>query len=72
MKLGALKTAIREMKTNPQIRFALHPPGGEPVEVQVALQKGSILEQLDLVFTQGRAQETGLCIREGFFTSEQA
>lgn len=70
MKLGALKTTIRE-GSNPRIRFALYPPGREPVEVEVALQKGSILEQLDLAFPEGRAQETGLHINpDGFLTSE--
>lgn len=56
MKLGALKSAIRA-GNHTHINFRV----GDVV-LRVAVQKTSLLEQLDLAFPDGRAVETALCL----------
>lgn len=59
MKLGALKTAIRELKIAPKalIRF-----GCDKRTMTLDLQKTPLLAELDKVFTGGRSEETGMDI----------
>jgi hypothetical protein len=67
MKLGALKTHIRSMTEAPkaQMRF-----GGGQV-LTLTLQKTPLLAELDTVFPEGKAQETGLAFtHDGFLTMD--
>ena len=65
MKLGALKAAIKA-GSNPTINFRI----GETI-LSIAVQKGSLLEQLDEAFPDGKATETGVCLTaEGHLTRE--
>ena len=65
MKLGALNTAIRNLDGAPKIAFTLF---GKKWELTV--QKSSVLEQLAGHFPDGRGQETGLILHDGFLTRE--
>lgn len=59
MKLGTLKTAIRESNQAPRIRTEFL---GQHVDL--VLQKTPLLEELDRIYPDGRSQETGLWLRE--------
>jgi hypothetical protein len=56
MKLGALKSAIRDLKTAPKalVRF-----GCDKRSLVLDLQKTPLLAELDKIFIGGRAEETG-------------
>jgi hypothetical protein len=56
MKLGELRAAIRKSKAAPAIQASI---GGSPAML-LLLQKGSILNALELAFPGGKAVETGL------------
>lgn len=56
MKLGELRAAIRKSKAAPAIQASI---GGSPTML-LLLQKGSILDALELAFPGGKAVETGL------------
>ena len=67
MKLGELKSLIRSREGNPMVLAQL---GGQLV--QVTVQKKSIMEALDTLFT-GRGTETGLILNDdGLLSSEGA
>jgi hypothetical protein len=66
MKLGALKSAIKEGGT-PKIRVNL--VGLHPVDLDI--QKGSLLAALDASFPEGRAQETGLYLQAAGFIDRE-
>lgn len=67
MKLGPLKSAIRDLQQAPRALFRIHPD----VVLEVHLQKTPLLASLDTAFPNGRASETGLTINaEGFLTRE--
>lgn len=66
MKLGALKAAIRQAKN-----VGVYVEVGGVAKLLLLAQKGSMLEQLDEAFPGGKAQETGLYLREdGFLMKE--
>ena len=70
MKLGQLRASIRAAKgVLPTIEVALYP--GAPV-IPFALQKASLLEELEKAFPGGKATETGLTFDEktGMLSSE--
>lgn len=66
MKLGPLKAAIRAA-ANPRVYVQV----GGIIRIAPVMQKGSLLEELDAAFPQGKAQETGLWVsEEGFLMRE--
>lgn len=68
MKLGALKTAIRELTVAPKVMMKL----GDHV-IQIDAQKTPLLAQLDKTFPGGRTQETGLHVRDdGFLMNDNS
>ena len=56
MKLGELRAAIRKSKAAPSIQASI---GGSAVML-LLLQKGAILDALEMAFPGGKAVETGL------------
>lgn len=57
MKLGELRATIRATKGNPFIRVSLAPA---LPPMNLVLQKGPLLESLELAFPDGKGHETGL------------
>lgn len=67
MKLGALKSAIRDLKGAPKIWVGVL---GQPMTVDA--QKTPLLAELDRLYPEGRAQETGLWLRDdGYLMREE-
>lgn len=67
MKLGALKTAIRESEVAPRLEVLLD--NGK--RLTVVAQKTPLLASLDELYPEGRSQETELWLREdGFLMRE--
>jgi hypothetical protein len=64
MKLGALKSAIRDLDGPP--RAWMNMPSEPPCAVPVYLGKTDFLKQLDEAYPGGRSQETGLELVRGF------
>jgi hypothetical protein len=67
MKLGALKSAIRDLTTAPQALVDL--PNGNQLHIHA--QKGPLLTSLDNAFPGGKAIETGLSLTEGGILVEE-
>lgn len=67
MKLGALKSAIRDSKVAPKVLTDLN----DGRQLEIVAQKGPLLSALDETFPGGKAVETGIVFSETGYLVEE-